>query len=118
MSSRLLALPRELRDNIYIRLTHNLVFKDNYQLSNNKISVAIRGAPVAQLLLVNRQLHDEYKETIRCSAHIAVDTLGTILTICTLRPALTSRSQKPFDSITLTLGCNELSQVKFRASLS
>jgi hypothetical protein len=109
MSSRLLALPRELRDNIYTLLTHNLVFKDNYQLSYNKISVAIRGAPVAQLLLVNRQLHDEYKETIRCSAHIAVDTLGTILTICTLRP---------FDSITLTLGCNELSQVKFRASLS
>ena len=76
MDSRLLALPREIRDDIYARLTHDVLFNDDHQLSNTRILVTIKDAPLPQLLLVNRQLYDEYAETTCCSAHIAIDDLG------------------------------------------
>ena len=82
MKSQLLALPREIRNDIYSRLAHDVTFRDEYQLSCNHIFVKIKNAPLPQLLLVNRQLHNEYKEhSNNLFAQIAIDTLGMVLLI-------------------------------------
>lgn len=79
MTSPLLALPRELRDNIYSRLYQDITFKDNYGYNlrlENSIVFTIKHAPLPALLVVNRQLHKEYMQSINCSAHVASDGLG------------------------------------------
>ena len=80
MTSPLLALPRELRDNIYSYLHQDITFRDDYGYNKlrleNSIAVTIQHAPLPHLLEVNWQLHKEYTESIKCSAHIATDGLG------------------------------------------
>jgi hypothetical protein len=82
MKSQLLALPREIRNKIYSRLAHDVTFRDEYQLSCNHMFIKIKNAPLPQLLLVNRQLHNEYKEhSNNLSAQIAIDALGMVLLV-------------------------------------
>lgn len=81
MVSPLLALPRELRDNIYSYLHEDINFKDGHGYTarlQNSIVVTIKDAPLPQLFAVSQQLRREYTDAIDCSAHIATDTLGTI----------------------------------------
>ncbi|KAF2629477.1 hypothetical protein BU25DRAFT_457135 [Macroventuria anomochaeta] len=96
MTSPLLALPREIRDTIYARLNRDVAVKDKYKLSHNHIFVRIKGAPLPQLLLVNWQLHNEYKEAISYSAHIAIDTLGMASVASVLNDATNAVVAEPF----------------------
>lgn len=79
MTSPLLTLPRELRDNIYSHLHQDITFKDDYGYSTrleNSVVVTIKNAPLPAVLMVNWQLREEYLQSINCSAHIASDGLG------------------------------------------
>lgn len=79
MTPPLLALPREIRNHIYSHLYQDITFKDDYgfnQSLENTVLVTVHNAPLPYLLEVNWQLHKEYTESSRCSAHIATDGLG------------------------------------------
>lgn len=79
MTSPLLTLPRELRDDIYSHLHQDITFKDDYgskKRLENSVLVTVKNAPLPAALMVSRQLREEYMQSINCSAHIASDGLG------------------------------------------
>ncbi|KAF3044229.1 hypothetical protein E8E11_004288 [Didymella keratinophila] len=81
MESNLLTLPRELRDQIYGYLVHNLHYRytivDRYP---NIVRVTIKDVPLISLYLTHPRLYDEYKYAARYytrAAQIRVDTLNS-----------------------------------------
>ena len=80
MESNLLTLPREIRDQIYAHLVHDLYYR--YAVVNrypNIVRVTVKDVPLINLYLTHSRLYGEYKYTTRCctrAAQIRVDTLS------------------------------------------
>jgi len=80
MESNLLTLPRELRDQIYRHLVHDLHYR--YAIVNrhpNIVRVTVKDVPLISLYLTHPRLYDEYKYATRHytrAAQIRVDTLS------------------------------------------
>lgn len=62
MPSNLLALPRELRNNIYQHLGKDMVLGGDMKLENHLCATKLFHGPNTALLQVCKQIHDEYEE--------------------------------------------------------
>jgi hypothetical protein len=86
MAPNLLTLPREIRDQIYTHLNHDLRYRHAIVSTDrtcpkhgNIVRTTIEDAPCFGLLLSHSQLHDEYLCAIQHqtrSARIRMDTLS------------------------------------------
>ncbi|KAK4550344.1 hypothetical protein LTR36_003311 [Oleoguttula mirabilis] len=76
----ILELPRELRNYIYDELTHDVCISADVAHVDGDVSLAgpnlrLDGSYLSEVLLVNRQIHDEYAERVSSRARLFVSLL-------------------------------------------
>jgi hypothetical protein len=82
----LLSIPRELRNQIYEEVTTDIELSDNsrvdadgnFETGLENPEIIFYGAPCTNLLLVSRQVHDEYLDAIRPRAALHIVYLDTL----------------------------------------
>ncbi|KAF3037457.1 hypothetical protein E8E12_001308 [Didymella heteroderae] len=77
----LLTLPREIRDQIYKHLVHDLNYRHAIATRyENIVRISVKDLPMVSLYMTHPRLYDEYKYAARCyarAAQIRVDTLNS-----------------------------------------
>lgn len=86
MALTLLTLPREVRDQIYKHIVHDLDYRHAIISKGhlcpkygNIVRITVKDVPLVDLLLTHSRLYDEYKYATRSctrSARIRLDTLS------------------------------------------